>query len=988
MGGQPYSFQTEAGLSANVPTERMPYVDVASLEREDAFNDRWDIGPARFAHGIPVDLGFGNSGLWETLPNGDRIWRLNIQSEGAVSLNLLFSSFYMPKAASLFIYDKDKKNVMGAFGAHNNRPHGQFATAILKGGWMSLEYYEPRKAKGQGRLAIKQVSHGYRGFEAVEAARGLGDSAFCQVDVNCSPESTNWQDEKKGVVRTTFNGTSFCTATLLRSTGDGCVPYVLAASHCVVGTYDAITNPTMPGYVIYFNYERATCGGTDTPPNETISGGTMVANAPASDFALIQMDDNPEDYYTVYYNGWDARDITPQAGGVCIHHPAGDAKKIATFTGIPQDFTWAENYPNTHWNVTWAATPNGHSIPQNFSSGSPLFDARSRMLGQLHGADNVDCNYATGTEGYFGKLSYSWNNNGATDNRRKLMPWLDRGNTGATVMDGRSGSACAAPDFVLAVTPQYNSICAPSSTTYNIVLSAMNAYASPVTLSAVGNPGGTSVSFSTNPITPNGSTTMTISGSGSPGTYTLNITGTDGALSHSFDVSYNIATTSIGNCTLSTPSNAATNVSTSPTLAWNAASGAESYHLQIATDAAFANIVAENTGISATFLENASILLANRTYYWQVRGENACTVGNWSSTFSFTTIEDCHAPIVDSGFEQDDLYWGEYSSQNKELISNWSGGTTANTGSYHALLGDVANELSIVYQEVNIPLNVVSASMTYYYKIISNETGCGGDKAGVTVVNFDLGTYKTNLQNYNLCISNVTSGYVQATYDLMAFAGKTINIGFYATTNASLSSSFLVDDVAINFCVQSPCTGENLVINDAPLADGAAYFASKTIVSQAVAAYGKQADFVADSLITLQVGFHAQAGSDFHARIAPCFEPPASLQESPTARLVATSEKTLEKISENFKKLASLEASPNPSNERTLIRFDLPTDDKVLLELYDANGRKLRILASAQLEKGLHEMALPTIDLPNGLYFLRLQSTNGVETKKLIVMHQ
>ena len=109
---------------------------------------------------------------------------------------------------------------------------------------------------------------------------------------------------------------------------------------------DAIANPNAPGWVFYWNFERTGCANVMDPVDDTqtTSGAVLLANAgqeiagasaaDAPDFALFLLDENPADSYDVYFNGFDASGATGM-GGAGIHHPRGDAKKIATHSLTP-----------------------------------------------------------------------------------------------------------------------------------------------------------------------------------------------------------------------------------------------------------------------------------------------------------------------------------------------------------------------------------------------------------------------------------------------------------------------------------------------------------------------------------------------------------------------------------------------------------------------------------------------------------------------------
>jgi len=88
---------------------------------------------------------------------------------------------------------------------------------------------------------------------------------------------------------------------------------------------------------------------------------------------------------------------------------------------------------------------------------------------------------------------------------------------------------------------------------------------------------------------------------------------------------------------LVSPSNSATNVSTSPTLSWNASSGATSYQLQVSTSSSFSTTIVNQSGITATSYAVSGIAYST-TYYWHVNATNAGGTSAWSTTWSFTTV--------------------------------------------------------------------------------------------------------------------------------------------------------------------------------------------------------------------------------------------------------------------------------------------------------------------------------------------------------------
>ncbi len=89
--------------------------------------------------------------------------------------------------------------------------------------------------------------------------------------------------------------------------------------------------------------------------------------------------------------------------------------------------------------------------------------------------------------------------------------------------------------------------------------------------------------------------------------------------------------------TIASPINGAAGTTTSPTLAWNASTGATSYGLQMSTVPDFSSVVYSFTGLTATS-QQITGLSNNSVYYWQINAANAAGTSQWSAVSSFTTV--------------------------------------------------------------------------------------------------------------------------------------------------------------------------------------------------------------------------------------------------------------------------------------------------------------------------------------------------------------
>lgn len=79
------------------------------------------------------------------------------------------------------------------------------------------------------------------------------------------------------------------------------------------------------------------------------------------------------------------------------------------------------------------------------------------------------------------------------------------------------------------------------------------------------------------------------------------------------------------------------------------------------------------------------------------------------------------------------------------------------------------------------------------------------------------------------------------------------------------------------------------------------------------------------------------------------------------------------------------EVTPNPFNDQLSIRYRLEEDSPVMITLYNGTGQAVRSAQQpGQLPAGDYEQVLETGDLPQGLYYLSLQSNAGKQTRILI----
>ncbi len=77
---------------------------------------------------------------------------------------------------------------------------------------------------------------------------------------------------------------------------------------------------------------------------------------------------------------------------------------------------------------------------------------------------------------------------------------------------------------------------------------------------------------------------------------------------------------------------------------------------------------------------------------------------------------------------------------------------------------------------------------------------------------------------------------------------------------------------------------------------------------------------------------------------------------------------------------------PNPFNPVTTLSYAMPTSGEVLLEVFDALGRRVAILAEGVQSAGRHEVTFNAEGLPSGLYVYRLTAGETVETRTMVAL--
>jgi len=424
------------------PTVTLPTLNNRALLLEDAATydlaaESGENPPAQIARPQDVNLNLNNSGSWEILPDGSRIWRLRIVTPGATDLWLVYDQWRLVKPCELYIYNDDRSMVFGPYTYVDNWD-GTNVTPIIQGDAVTLELIVPEGVEDIGELSVMTVLHGYRHFHDREARErdvldAFGDSLPCMININCFGYM---QEEKRAVAMIIDPMGGACSGTMLNNTLQNGDPLFYTAFHCLTGNQN--------NWLFYFNYESPNCSPNQNGPTQfVVSNAMLLMSHQLTDNALLRLSrPRPVAPYIPAYMGWYRPDIAP-GNSYGIHHPQADVKK-AHEMGPSVNSDWNGVGPNTHWRAT---VTNGMAEPG--SSGSAMINSGGYVVGNLHGGFN-DCDPNTVTEKVYGKLSAGWEGDGTSSGR--LRDWLDPNNSGANFVgywqpQGPPNDSCGQPGF-------------------------------------------------------------------------------------------------------------------------------------------------------------------------------------------------------------------------------------------------------------------------------------------------------------------------------------------------------------------------------------------------------------------------------------------------------------------------------------------------------------------------------------------------------------
>jgi uncharacterized protein (TIGR02145 family) len=170
---------------------------------------------------------------------------------------------------------------------------------------------------------------------------------------------------------------------------------------------------------------------------------------------------------------------------------------------------------------------------------------------------------------------------------------------------------------------------------------------------------------------------------------------------------------------LISPTNAATNVATSPTLTWSTLSGSTAYGVQVSTVSSFVTIINDDSTL-ITGSKTVNGLTNSTTYYWRVIAINAGGTSTWSTIFRFTTVPVAPAaPTLITPANATDI----------AVMPTFTWNTVAGAATYRIQIATASDFSTMTIDDSTLAagtktlITALSGGLTYYWRVNAKNTG-------------------------------------------------------------------------------------------------------------------------------------------------------------------------------------------------------------------------------------------------------------------------
>lgn len=230
---------------------------------------------------------------------------------------------------------------------------------------------------------------------------------------------------------------------------------------------------------------------------------------------------------------------------------------------------------------------------------------------------------------------------------------------------------------------------------------------------------------------------------------------------------------------LLSPANGAIDQSLTPTLSWDASSGATSYRLQVSTSSTFSTLIVDDGTLTGTSKQIGPLSNAT-TYYWRVSASNTGGTSAYSTVWSFTTV-----PVPPSAPTLLSPANGAI-DQPTTLTLSWNASSDATSYRLQVSTSSTFSSTVVDVSQSGTSRQVgpLSNSTVYYWRVSASNTG--GTSAYSSVWNFTVLAAQVTSPVFSVDKKSIDFGNVTVS------TKKTDSVTVTNTGNADLTISSVV----------------------------------------------------------------------------------------------------------------------------------------------------------------------------------------------------
>jgi hypothetical protein len=341
-----------------------------------------------------IDLGRGTV---ERTADGGLVWAAVVKADGAGAIRLHVQDLMLPRNAALYVYGRDDQ-AYGPYTGSGRDFSGDFWTTAVFGAEAVLQLRLAREVdldKVSFRVAeAGLITRKFAGdvMESTKALSFLGAAAgppppgwpcgnkACIVDASCV-SGTPADPAKLAVAKMEWIAGAFiytCTGGLVADNNPAQSNFFLTANHCISG------NKNAKSVSLYWRFATSSCNASSCPSNGgwpyITTGSSVASTGRKGDYTLLQLSSNPPSGSV--FLGWNSAPVanTNNAHLYRISNPqfgpqVYSAHDVDTAAGTCSGWPRGERIYSR--DVTGAI--------DGGSSGSPILNASSQIVGQLSG---------------------------------------------------------------------------------------------------------------------------------------------------------------------------------------------------------------------------------------------------------------------------------------------------------------------------------------------------------------------------------------------------------------------------------------------------------------------------------------------------------------------------------------------------------------------------------------------------------------------------